>query len=144
MTWCLTTGPNLPATIADRLRSENLPHVTVVSQLDGLAAHLAKARISISQCGYNTAMDALGAHHAGQCRAVFVPYDTEGQSEQLRRAELLQKAGYAVCLPQSMLTVAALLEATDQAAALPQVARAINFNGVENTARLVRGWLEAR
>lgn len=143
-TWCLSTGPNLDPASAAALRTKAESHVTIVDYLDNLAEHMKRSKISISQCGYNTAMDALAAHEVSDCRAVFVPHDTTGQTEQLQRAELLQKAGYAVCVPQSQLTVESLREAMQQAGGLPKVSRIIDFNGAANSAGLLRQWIEAR
>ena len=142
--WCMSTGPNLPSCEFEQLRRSCPPHVNLVRYLPNIIQHMKQARLSISQCGYNTAMDALAAQGASDCRAIFVPYDTEGQSEQLRRAELLDEAGYAVCLPQSVLTPEALLEAMDRAIKLPAVNHAIDFAGVENTALQLLALLETR
>ena len=142
--WCLATGPHMPPETIAELRSAALPNITIVERLDNLAAHLANAKISISQCGYNTAMDVLRAHQESDCRAVFVPYDTERQSEQSRRAELLEKAGYAINLPQSKLTAEGLANAVRHASKLPRTNHAIDFDGVANTAKLVRSWLDQR
>ena len=89
-------------------------------------------------------MDALAAHRDSACRAVFVPYDTEGQSEQLRRAQLLEEAGYAVCVPQSQLTPEGLLDAVARARSLPRVAHEINFDGVNTSAQLLHAFLDRR
>ena len=142
--WCLSTGPNLSRASASTLRDNAASHVTIVEYLDGLAEHMKHAKISISQCGYNTSMDALAAHEASDCRAVFVPHDTTGQTEQLRRAVLLQKAGYGICVPQSQLTPETLRDAFQQAQQLPKVSRVIDFNGAANSARLLRQWIESR
>lgn len=142
--WCLSTGPNLDAATVNHLQQNKPDHVTLTSSLDDLSAHMKHAKISVSQCGYNTAMDVLSAHQESKCRAVFVPYDTEGQTEQLRRAQLLEKAGYAINLPQSVLTSDALLNAMDKAGALPRVQHKADFNGVTNTAQIVKSWIEQR
>ena len=142
LTWCLSTGPNLPEHHFARLCSQCPDNVTVTQYLADLCGHMKRARISISQCGYNTAMDSLVAHGDSSCRAVFVPYDTEGQSEQLMRAQLLESAGYGICLPQSGLSVEGLLRALDSALVLPQVQHEIDFGGVETTANLLLNWLE--
>ncbi|MDD9911316.1 MAG: glycosyltransferase [Ahrensia sp.] len=144
LTWCLATGPNLPDAIARRLHREAAAHIIVVERLDGLVQHLERAKLSISQCGYNTAMDVLAAHKAGGCRAVFVPHDTTGQTEQLRRAELLQRAGYAVTLPQSRLTLTSLREAANRAMALDAVVHDIDFGGAERSAELLFDWIKER
>ena len=142
--WYLSTGPNLPQDQFDALSTDLPSHICVERYLPNLAEQMKQAKVSVSQCGYNTAMDALAAHRASDCRAVFVPYDTEGQSEQLRRAELLEDAGYAVCLPQSQLTSQGLLEAVAKARSLPRVDHEINFDGVNTTAQLLHSFLDGR
>lgn len=142
--WCLATGPNLPSEMVSRLHNHAPDHVTIRTRLENLSAHLMKARVSISQCGYNTAMDVLAVHRKSQCRAVFVPYDTKGQTEQLRRAQLLEATGYATCVPQSEVTPTSLGQAILEAASLPQIDHLVNFNGSENSARLIKGWLAER
>ena len=142
--FCLATGPNLPAEARDIIKSVIGENATLVTRLEDLTAHLRRARLSVSQCGYNTAMDVLQAHQHSACRAVFVPHDTTGQTEQLRRAELLDKAGYAVCLPQSQLSVEALSSAMDHALDLPKVDHDIDFSGVDTSATLLRRWIKDR
>ncbi|NKB53688.1 MAG: glycosyl transferase [Rhizobiaceae bacterium] len=142
--WCLSSGPNLDADQFRSLADSCPPHVTLTRYLPDLAEQMKQARLSISQCGYNTAMDALAAHRDSACRAVFVPYDTEGQSEQLRRAEILQKGGYAICLPQSSLTEERLLQSCEQALKLDRVDHQIDFDGVNNSAKLLQSWLNER
>lgn len=142
--WCLATGPNLPSDRFQDLQKQAPENVTVVQSVPHLAVHLQAAKISISQCGYNTAMDALSIHATSSCRAVFVPYDTEGQTEQLRRAELLDQAGYAINLPQSQLNPDSLLQAMRAAIELPRVERQIDFFGATNTAKLIKSMIENR
>lgn len=140
--WCLATGPNLDIGTARELRNNAAPNVTIVEHLDNLSEHMKRAKISISQCGYNTAMDALAAHEASDCRVVFVPHDTTGQTEQLRRAQLLAQTGYAVCLPESGLSADRLNNAIERAGVLPKVDRKIEFDGAANSAKLLRKWIE--
>ena len=142
--WCLSTGPNLASDQYEKLTKDLPSHITVTRYLPNLAEQMKRAGVSISQCGYNTAMDALAAHRDSNCRAVFVPYDTEGQSEQLRRAQLLEEAGYAVCLPQSKLTSQGLLQACEKARSLKQVQHEVDFDGVKNSAKMLRSFLDAK
>jgi predicted glycosyltransferase len=142
--WCLCTGPNLPADIVEYLKQNCPDGVTIKTFLLNLARHLEHAKLSISQVGYNTSMDALSACQTGECKAVFVPSDIAGQTEQLRRAELLQDKGYAINLPESKLTPQALANAIDRAMALPAIQSRINFSGVENSAAFIVQTLENR
>ncbi|MGI9363716.1 MAG: glycosyltransferase, partial [Rhizobiaceae bacterium] len=144
LNWCLSTGPNLPQSTYEQLQESCPSHVELVRYLSNLSQHMKQAGLSISQCGYNTAMDALAAHGASGCRAVFVPYDTQGQTEQLRRAQLLDDAGYGVCVPQSVLTPNSLLEAMDRATDLLTLNHDIDFGGVDNTAIQLHTFLETR
>ncbi len=131
--WCMATGPNGAALpVPDT--------VTLVDRIDGLAAHMAKAGLSISQCGYNTAMDVLSSG----VKAVFVPHDTTGQTEQKRRAELLGDKGYAICVPQSDLTVDGLVDAIAKARALRSPVHRPDLSGVQTSAALLAGWLAER
>lgn len=116
------------------------PNVQIVERIDGLAAQMGSARLSISQCGYNTAMDVL----ASRIRAVFVPHDTTGQKEQALRAAVLERAGVAVSVPQSQLTVEVLDEAVTRALSLPKPALDVDFDGAMKSASLVKHWLAAR
>lgn len=144
MSWCISTGPNGERDWRERAQANAPSHVTVVERIDNLAAHLAHAKLSISQCGYNTAMDVLSAQGNGGCRAVFVPHDTTGQTEQSRRARLLEAAGRAICLPESELDEGALAQTIDRALAMPSVAGAIDFNGADKSAELIGGWIRER
>ena len=110
--WHIVTGPNLDAGERDALAVP--PNARLSIRVDALAAHMMAARVTVSQCGYNTAMDTLHAARAGT-RTVFVPHDTTGQTEQRRRAEIFARAGRAVCLPQSALTPRGLVAAIETA-----------------------------
>ncbi|MEO1397399.1 MAG: glycosyltransferase, partial [Pseudomonadota bacterium] len=116
--WHLVHGQNASAETVTRLSTVRLDQVTVSRHVSPLAAHMKSAKVSVSQCGYNTAMDALGARQQNGCGIVFVPHDLNNQTEQLRRAELLAERGHCVCLRESICTPHALLEAVAQAAAL--------------------------
>lgn len=142
--WCLCTGPNLPAESVEYLKKNCPDGVTIKVFLNGLSQHLEQAKLSISQVGYNTSMDVLSAGQNGSCKSVLVPSDVAGQTEQLRRAELLQDKGYAINLPESQLTPQALADTIDRAMALPSTKSTINFAGVKNSAAFVKQTLTAR
>lgn len=72
---------------------------------------LAKARLSVSQAGYNTVLDVLSA----RCPAVLVPFEEESESEQLLRAELLQERGSCRVLREKDLSGKRLARAIDKA-----------------------------
>jgi predicted glycosyltransferase len=65
------------------------PNVELVHSVPDLAQELSRARASISQCGYNTALDLLRSH----VPALVVPYATAEEDEQTRRARRLEQLG---------------------------------------------------
>jgi predicted glycosyltransferase len=133
----LCTGPNLHVDSVDYLKQNCPEGVTIKAFLPDLAGYLEQAKLSISQVGYNTSMDALSAGQTGDCKAVFVPSDIAGQTEQLRRAELLQDKGYAINLPESRLTPQTLANAIDHAMVLPPKISSVDFSGVESSAAYI-------
>ncbi len=100
----IVTGPNA----ASRSRSANgRVGLETVEFIDDLPSVFARSMLSVSQCGYNTAVDVLKTGTP----AIFVPYETASEDEQLRRAELLAGKGRAVMLRQKLLTADAIVRA---------------------------------
>jgi predicted glycosyltransferase len=112
---CIITGPNLDAEVLAELKRDARRDVTVYRFRDDFPALLAQARLSVSQCGYNTAADVLMA----RCASVFVPSSFQGETEQTRRSGLLSARGLAVSVPEEVLTPDRLAEAMADALAAP-------------------------
>ena len=110
--WLVLTGPNADKASAN-VSSD--PDVAVRSFVSDLPARLARAKISVSQAGYNTVADLVTAG----CRAVLVPFASGGETEQTRRASLFVARGWAVSLDEASLDPASLASAIDRALALP-------------------------
>ena len=142
--WLFVAGPKSSENVMSELAENRLETIEIVSKVDDLSGLMARSRVSISQCGYNTAMDVLAAQMRSECRAVFVPHDTTGQSEQARRAQLLAEVGLAVCIFQSQLTVPGLENALHAALGQVRPSVSIDFSGVETSARLIEGWCRDR
>lgn len=79
------TGPLFPA----GARLPRRPNVEILRSVPDLAAELRSAAASISQCGYNTALDIVRTG----VPALVVPYATEEEDEQTRRARRLESLG---------------------------------------------------
>jgi predicted glycosyltransferase len=80
-----------------------------------------RARASLSQCGYNSALDLV----ASGVPALVVPYEAPGENEQRVRAERLaalgamQMLGAALCVPRRLaVALDDLLEFAPRPAAL--------------------------
>ena len=84
-------GPFLPEDDWQALcrRSAGRPGLSLIRSVPDLGAVLRGARASLSQCGYNTALDILRA----RVPALIVPYAENGEDEQTKRARRLEKLG---------------------------------------------------
>jgi predicted glycosyltransferase len=101
MAMSVVAGPFLaePAWRALRAAARGRPGLEVRRQVPDLYAELAVAAGSVSQCGYNTALDLLRAG----VPALVVPFAEAGEDEQLRRAERLARMGAVRVLPAEHL-----------------------------------------
>ena len=138
--WLVLTGPNAGTADFARLAAQGADAgVTVERFVPNLSAVLQRARLSVSQAGYNTIADILVAG----CRAVFVPFAAGGETEQTLRAQLLQKQGLGVCVSEDELTPDALAAAVAQTLALPPPTLRLDVDGAANTARILTALLAA-
>ncbi len=99
-------------------------------------ALIARARLSGSQAGYNTAGDLLGA----RARAVLVPFADGRENEQSLRAAALAARGLALCLDEAELTPDMLAKAIDRVADAPRPIHGIRLDGAARSAALLLGW----
>jgi predicted glycosyltransferase len=111
LTWRILAGPNLPDAAFERLRSRASSRVVVERSRSDLTEALEVARVSISQAGYNTALDVA----TSGARAVLVPFAEEGQTEQAMRAERLAAHDLAIVVDERNLGPATLAKAVDEA-----------------------------
>jgi predicted glycosyltransferase len=117
---CVIAGPNLPQSDYDSLAAAAPASVELCRFRTDFAALLASCRLSVSQAGYNTVADILQAG----CRALLVPFASDGETEQTERARRLEGAGRMVMLAESDLARpetagAAMADAIGRALALP-------------------------
>jgi len=109
--WRLLVGPNLPETdfrdIADRAPAG----VTVERARPDFVALLSRARLSISQGGYNTLMEVLATGVPG----VVVPFAGGTETEQTQRARVLAAHGLITLVEEETLTPESLAAGIAQA-----------------------------
>ena len=94
-----------------------------------LGAELAEARASISQAGYNTALEVV----ASGVPALLVPYATPEEDEQSRRARRLERLG-AVHVATVERLAAALREIGGCSSSRPRPAT-VDLGGARRTSR---------
>jgi predicted glycosyltransferase len=123
-----------------QIAADGLPELQLFRQVPDLFAELQAAAVSVSQCGYNTALDLIRA----RVPALVVPYGDEENDEQMRRARRLEQLGAVRVLDPQRLDVPTL--AAEMRALLsfrPQVLD-LDVRGARTTARLVSGLARAR
>lgn len=131
----LIAGPFLPEPAWQGLQAlaATRPGIELVRHVGDMVAEMRRARASLSQCGYNSALDLIGAH----VPALVVPYEAKGENEQRTRAERLAALGALQWLP------AAELDAPRLAAALAALLQfqprpaALDLNGAARSAELL-------
>jgi predicted glycosyltransferase len=108
----LVAGPFLPdeAWASLRAAAREMPGLELHRFLPDLGRRLAAASVSVSQCGYNTALDVIRA----RVPALVVPFGAGREDEQLRRARRLERLGVVRVLEPARLdppTLAAEVQA---------------------------------
>ncbi len=105
--WRILIGRGVSEADFAALRDGAPPHVTVERARPDFRRLLARAELSISQAGYNTAVDLLRS----RAKAVLVPFEAGHETEQRLRAERLEALGLAEIVPEADLTPQRLAEA---------------------------------
>lgn len=135
--WRLLVGGDA-ARVAE-LRASAPANCTVDAARPDFRQMLRRAAVSVSMCGYNTALDVLQTG----VRAVFVPFDAGDEVEQgLRAGALAEQAGIAV-LRTGDLTAESLLDAVHNVAgAAPRAPLVEGVDGAAETVRIARRIVE--
>ena len=136
----LIAGPFLPAAERDGLAAaaRDVPGATVVPSVPDLGAELDRAAASVSQCGYNTALELIRA----RVPALVVPYATPEEDEQRRRARRLARLGALRVLAPERLGPDALAAAIRSLAGFTPAPAALDLGGARATAELL--WSQRR
>jgi len=131
----LVAGPFLPEGDWQALReaARGREGVELVRHVPDLALEMRRASASISQCGYNSALDLVVAG----VPALVVPYAEAGENEQTQRAAKLAALGALRHLPPAELTAERLAaEITSLMSFAPRPA-AIDLDGAACSAQLL-------
>ncbi len=130
-TWRLLVAHGIDPAAFEALRRSAPNGVVVERARPDFRGLLRNCAVSVSQAGYNTAMDIL----ATGCRAVLVPFAEAGETEQTQRAAILARRGLARLLADSDLSPGGLARAVDDALAGPAPRFSpIKMDGIEDSA----------
>jgi len=131
----VVAGPFLPEPQWQALQQEaaGLPGVQLLRHVPDLAGAMRAARASISQCGYNTALDLV----VSQVPALVVPYGTGAENEQRQRAAKLAALGAVQCLDAEALDGPRLAAALGELLRFQPRPAALALNGARRSAELL-------
>jgi predicted glycosyltransferase len=104
-----------------------------VSTVPDLGAELRHAAASVSQCGYNTALEVVRSG----APAIVVPYATDEEDEQRRRARRLASLGALRVLDPERLDPVRLARAIVELLTFEPTAPEIDFDGAPRSAELL-------
>jgi predicted glycosyltransferase len=128
-------GPFLPADAWERLAhaARDSDAIELVRHVPDLGAELRSAAASISQCGYNTALELIDA----RVPALVVPFATPEEDEQLARARRLEELGAVRVLDPVHLDAEVLAEAALALLDFEPSAPAVDLDGAAGSVRLI-------
>jgi predicted glycosyltransferase len=137
----IVAGPLCPEQSFGRLcdAARRHPGIRVEHTVDDLCGAMRRAAVSISQCGYNTALDIVRA----AVPALVVPFEENGDSEQTVRAHRLADLGVVRVIHASD-GAGALADAIDGLRGFRPAATSLDLNGGERSTDILMGALRLR
>ena len=138
----VVAGPFLPEEQwkALRLAVDGRRSVTLVRSVPDLFSELSQARASVSQCGYNTAMEIIQA----QIPALVVPFADGGEDEQLKRALRLEALGAMRVLEQKEMTPKRMAEEIRKLIDFQPRTADLDFDGARRSTEILLDLLNLR
>jgi predicted glycosyltransferase len=128
----LIAGPFLrePQWLALQDAVRGTPGIELLRQVPDMVDEMRRARASISQCGYNTALDIIVA----QVPALVLPYATATENEQSERAVRLAALGALQQMDAETLTPQTLAHAIESLLAFTPQPAALGLDGAADSA----------
>ena len=134
--WRILVSPAIDESRFGELNRHAGEGISIERNRSDFSGLVKRARLSISQAGYNTITDLLNS----TTPAVVIPYAEADEFEQTLRAQILQRRGRLVMLQQNELSAATLASAIDQASRRYRPLEA-NLAGATNSATMISRWL---
>lgn len=137
----IIAGPFLPEQdwLVINALAKDAPALALIRSVPGLQTELSGAALSISQCGYNMAMDIL----ASAAPALVIPYVGDGETEQTDRAQRLERLGLLQTIAPARLTAPILAEAMRDMLTFTPRKSGLNLEGAERTAEYLHAALHS-
>ncbi|MFO1219230.1 MAG: glycosyltransferase [Burkholderiaceae bacterium] len=131
----IVAGPFLPQAdwLALQQQAAGDPGVQLLRHVSDMVAEMRQARASLSQCGYNSALDLV----ASGVPALVVPYETSTENEQRVRAERLAELGALRVLGSALAVPERLAVAFDDLLDFAPRPAALDLGGATRSAELL-------
>jgi len=110
----------------------------IVRYIPNLAEVMKQVKVSVSHAGYNTVADVLRSG----CASVLYPYTGGRETEQLRRASIMDRQNIAVMLDPDRLSPENLANAVDKATTLKNHSVSFDLKGACTTASIIQSEFE--
>ena len=136
LNWRILVSHSIADSMYEELQQLATEGVRVERNRPDFSELIKRARLSISQAGYNTITDVLNSDTA----AVVIPYAEADELEQTMRAQKLQDSGRLIMLHQADLSANSLANAIDRSSEL-QTSLEVNLAGTSSSANLISRWL---
>jgi predicted glycosyltransferase len=142
VTMKIVAGPFLPEDAWQSLRvaTEGQTGLSLKRFMPDLCAEMRRSAASVSQCGYNTALDVLRAGVPG----LVVPFAEGAEDEQTKRARRLERLGALRVLEACDASAARLAEELTALLDFKPQRLGLDLDGARNTACLIRSLLPSR
>lgn len=134
-------GPLMPEEAYTRLQdvAHESSNVKLSRYTPNLGEVLKQAELSVSMAGYNTIMEVLSSG----IRAMVYPVTSNGDQEQIVRAESLAKAGVIDVIATEELAPERLARKLERAFSRTPMSLTLNCDGAANSARILKTYLAA-
>ena len=139
VTMKIVAGPFLPEGAWRSLResARRVRGLRVRRFVPDLCAEMRGSAASVSQCGYNTALDVLRAG----VPALVVPFAEGGEDEQLKRARRLERLGALRVVEQHELDAPRLAQELRESLKFRPRQSALDMQGARNSSRVIESLL---
>jgi len=142
VTMKVVAGPFLPEVAWQSLResARRLPGLSLRRFVPDLCAEMRRSAASVSQCGYNTALDILRAG----VPALVVPFADGGEDEQSKRARRLESLGALRVAGQCELDPPRFAQELRGLLSFCPSQSALDLRGADNSANIIDSLLRSR
>ena len=132
--WIVSAGTEVSDEDFELLKEGCPSGMRIVRYIPNLAGVMKQVKVSVSHAGYNTVADVLRSG----CASVLYPYTGGRETEQLRRAEIMDRQNIAVMLDPDNLTPETFAHAVDKAAMLQTHSASFDLAGASKTASILK------